>query len=314
MRIAVVGAGGVGGVFGGVLAHAGLEVSFLVRGRVLEAIRSRGLKVEGPFGSRESRPFASDDVRELAARGPFDAVLVAVKAGQVSELAPTLAPLVSGATVVLPLQNGVEAADHLAAALGDRPVVGGICHVFAWTEEPGVARTSGQLMSITMGERSGGKSPRLERLAGELRRGGLEVVVSEDVEAALWEKFLFIDPFGSVGAVTRSPLGALRSIPESRALLVSALGEVAAVARARGVRIREDAVAATLARLDSLPPESTASMQRDITAGRPSELNDQTAAVVRLGEACGVATPAHRFLLAALLPQERAARRERRNS
>jgi len=314
MRIAVAGAGGVGAVFGGLLAHAGVEVSFLARGRTLEAIRARGLRVQGPFGLKESRPFASDSPAELAARGPVDAVLVAVKAGQVKDLAPTLSPLVGEDTVVVPLQNGVEAASHLSAALGDRPVVGGLCQVFAWIEEPGLARTTGKPLAITLGERRGGKSPRLERLATELRRGGIEVVVTEDVEAALWEKFLFIDPFGSVGAVTRSPLGALRSVPETRALLVSALEEVAALARAGGARLRADAVAATLARLDSLPPESTASMQRDVMAGRPSELYDQTGAVVRLGEARGVATPTHRLLLAALLPQEREARRERRDS
>jgi 2-dehydropantoate 2-reductase len=188
--------------------------------------------------------------------------------------------------------------------------VGGLCHVFGWTEEPGVARTTGNPLRITVGERAGGESPRLERLAAALRKGGIEVVVADDVEAALWEKFLFIDPFGSVGAVTRMPLGAFRSIPESRALLASALEEVAALALARGAHIQRDAVARTLAKLDELPEEATASMQRDVAAGRPSELLDQTGAVVRLGEASRVPTPVHRFLLAALLPQERRARRE----
>jgi len=309
MRIAVVGAGGVGAVFGGLLAHGGQDVSFLARGRNLEVIRSRGLRVLGPFGARETRPFASGDAGEIAARGPSDAVLVAVKAWQVREVAQSLRPLVGAGTVVVPLQNGVEAGDHLAAALGPGPLVGGLCHVFAWLEEPGVARTTGTPLRITTGERSGGGSPRLARLAEAVRAGGIEAVVSADVEAELWEKFLFIDPFGSVGAATRSPLGAFRSVKESRELLVLAMEEVAALARARGVRIREDAVARTLTRLDELPAESTASMQRDITAGRPSELRDQTGAVVRLGEASGLPAPVHRLLLAALLPQELAARR-----
>jgi len=308
MRIVVVGAGGVGSVFGGLLAHGGQEVSFLTRGRSLEAIRSRGLRVLGPWGTREVRPFASSEPAELAGRGPVDAVLLAVKAWQVGEVAPSLRPLVGAGTVVVPLQNGVEAADILAAALGRGSVVGGLCQVFAWLEEPGVGRTTGTPLQITVGELGGAGTPRLARLAEAIRSGGITAVVSEDVEAALWEKFLFIDPFGAVGAVTRSPLGAFRSAPESRDLLVAALEEVAALARARGVQIARDAVARTLERLDGLPPESTASMQRDIAAGRPSELHDQPGAVVRLALASQVATPVHRFLLAALLPQELRAR------
>lgn len=311
MRITVVGAGAVGSVFGGLLAHAGEDVSFLARGQSLEAIRSRGLRVLGPFGVRETRPLTSDAVTEIAARGPADAILVAVKAWQVNEVASSLRPLVGEDTVVVPLQNGVEAAGRLAAALGERPVVGGLCQLFAWMEGPGVARTTGSPLRITVGERRGGSSPRLERLAAVLRKAQIEAIIADDVEAALWEKLLFVEPFGSVGAVTRSPVGALRSVAESRALLASAVAEIVDVARAHGVRMTEDAASRTLARLDELPAEATASMQRDIAGGRASELEDQTGAVVRLGGACGVETPAHRFLLAALLPQERAARRAR---
>ena len=305
----MVGAGGVGAVFGGLIAHGGHEVSFLARGRNLEAIRSAGLRVLGPSFARESRPFATDDPAELSGRGPFDAVLVAVKAWQVKDLAPSLRPLVGPATVVVPLENGVEAADHLAAALGEGPVAGGLCHVFAWLEEPGVARTSGSPMRITVGERRGGGSARLERLAGAVREGGIEAVIAADVEAALWEKFLFIDPFGGVGAATRAPLGVLRSVPECRSMLVAAMEEVALLARARSVRIAPDAVARTLAQLDRLPAEATASMQRDVVQGRPSELHDQPGAVVRLAHASSVPAPVHRFLYAALLPQELEARR-----
>ncbi len=272
-------------------------------------LRADGLRVHGPGFTREVRPFASDDAAELAARGPFDAVLVAVKAWQVRDLAPSLRPLVGPETVVVPLQNGVEAADHLEAALGEGPVALGLCHVFAWLEAPGVARTSGTPLRITVGLRSGARSARLERLAGALREAGIEAVLAPDAQAALWEKFLFIDPFGGVGAVTRSPLGSLRAVPESRELLAGAMEEVASLARARGVRIAGDAVARTMAQLDRLPPESTASMQRDIVQGRPSELHDQPGAVVRLAGASGVSVPVHRFLYAALLPQEIEARR-----
>jgi 2-dehydropantoate 2-reductase len=308
MRIAVIGAGGVGGVFGGLLARAGHDVAFVARGPHLEAIRADGLRVNGPWGTFTVHPSAGPDPASVAGGPPFDAVLVAVKAGQVADVAGTLRPLLGAETVVVPLQNGVDAAETLAAELGDGPVVGGLCHVFGWQEEPGVVRTTGTPLRITMGERAGSGSPRLARLAAALRRAGVEAHVVDDVAAAAWEKFLFIEPFGAVGAVTRVPLGAMRSDPRTRALLVAAVEEVAEVARGRGVRIAPDAVERTVARYDELPAESTASLQRDVMAGRPSELREQTGAVVRIGEEASVPVPIHRFLLAALVPQEAEAR------
>ncbi len=308
MRIAVIGAGGVGGVFGGLLARSENEVAFVARGEHLAAIRAQGLRVHGPWGTFTVQPGAAPVPGELSPPGPFDAVLVALKAGQVREMAPLLRPLVGPETVVVPLQNGVEAAAILAEALGPGPVAGGFCQVFAWREGPGEVRTTGTPLQVTLGERSGGGSARLERLAEAIRASGAAAAVVDDILTATWEKFLFIDPFGSVGAAARAPLGVMRTEPRTRALLVAALEEVAAVGRAHGARLGEDAVARTLARYDELPPTATASMQRDVTAGRPSELLEQTGAVVRLGEEAGVPVPVHRFLLAALLPQESAAR------
>ena len=309
MHIAIVGTGGVGGVFGGLLAQAGHDVAFVARGENLSAIRAGGLRVHGPWGTHVVHPAAAEDPAGLATGSPFDAVLVCVKAGQVKEIAGALRPIVGGGTVVVPLQNGVEAAAELAGELGAERVAGGLCHVFAWREGPGEVRTTGTPLQITLGELGGPPSPRLERLAEAIRGSGAGVVLAADVVSAAWEKFLFIDPFGSVGAATRAPLGVMRSEPRTRALLVAAVEEVAAVARARGVAVPADAVARTLARYDELPAEATASMQRDVAAGRPSELHEQTGAVVRLGEAAGASIPVHRFLYAVLLPQEAAARR-----
>jgi len=309
MRIAIVGAGGVGGVFGGLLARAGHEVAFVARGANLEAIRDQGLRVHGPWGTFVVRPDVAEEPAGLARGSPFDAVLVCVKAGQVREVAAALRPIVGEGTVVVPLQNGVEAAEALSAELGAGRVAGGLCHVFAWREGPGEVRTTGTPLQITLGELNGPVTPRLTRLAEAIRGSGAGAVLADDVVAAAWEKFLFIDPFGSVGAVTRAPIGVMRSEPRTRALLVAAVEEVGAVARARGVALAADAVARTLARYDELPAEATASMQRDVAAGRPSELHEQTGAVVRLGEAAGANVPVHRFLYAALLPQEAAARR-----
>lgn len=308
MRIAVIGAGGVGGVFGGLLAQAGNDVSFVARGEHLAAIRAGGLRVHGPWGTFAVHPRAAAAPADLAADAPFDVLLVAVKAGQVREVAPGLGPLVAAGTTVVPLQNGVEAASTLAEALGVGPVAGGLCHVIAWREGPGEVRTTGTPLQITVGELSGGRSARLERLAGVVRASGAGAVVADDVLAATWEKFLFIDPLSSVGAATRAPLGVMRAEPRIRALLVAAAEEVAAVARARGVRLPSDAVARTMARYDELPAATTASMQRDVAAGRPSELHEQTGTVVRLGEEAGVPVPLHRLLLTVLSPQEAEAR------
>jgi 2-dehydropantoate 2-reductase len=309
MRIAVVGAGGVGGLLAGLLARSGTEVALLARGGQLEAIRSSGLSVDSPLGTFTVSPAALAD--DAAALGRADAVLVAVKAWQVAEIAPRLGPLLAGGGFAVPLQNGVEAASRLAAVLGEERVAGGLAHVLAWIDGPGRIRHVGMVPRITIGERgtrADRPSARIEALAEALRRAGTEVRIPDDIEVAAWEKFLLIDPWSTLGAAARAPAGVLRAVPESRALLVAAIEEVVAVGRARGVAIPPGAVDAALAVIDGAPPDATTSMQRDLAAGRPSELDDQPGAVVRLGRAAGVPTPVHDALHAALLPMERAAR------
>ncbi len=309
MRIVVAGAGGVGALIGGMLARVGVDVGFVARGAQLAALRARGLDVDGARGTFHVAPVAASD--DPGSLGPADAVLVAVKAWQVAELAPRLAPLLTRGGFVVPLENGVDAADVLGRALGPERVVGGLCQLSAWIEAPGKVRHVGNLLRVVVGERGGGATPRVNALADALRRAQIDVAVSDDIEAAVWEKFLFICASGAVGAVTRATIGVVRSTPETRALLSRAMEEVAALARARGVRVAPDAVARSLALLDGFPPDATPSMQKDILAGRPSELFDQAGAVVRLAREAEVAVPANEFLLAALLPQEQAARRPR---
>jgi 2-dehydropantoate 2-reductase len=312
MRIAIAGAGGVGGLLGALLSRAGAEVAVLARGAQAEAIRAQGgIRLDSPLGAFTARVAAVSD--DPAALGPADAVLVAVKAWQVAELAPRLAPLVAGGGVAVPLQNGVEAAGRLAAALGEERVAGGLVSVLAWIEGPGLVKHVGGAPRVRIGERGAGggrPSPRLEALAAALRAGGAGCEVVADVERASWEKFLLIEPWGLVAAAARAPIGVVRSVPEARALLAAAMEELAQLARARGVALADDAVAKTLAAIDSFPPEGTASMQRDLGAGRPSELDDQPGAVLRLARQAGVPVPLHAALHAALLPQERAARGE----
>jgi 2-dehydropantoate 2-reductase len=311
MRIAIVGAGGVGGLLGGLLARDGAEVRVLARGKHADAIRAGGLRVDSPLGHFTAPVAAVSD--DPAALGPADVVLVAVKAWQVSELAPRLAPLVAAGGVAVPLQNGVEAAGQLAAALGEERVAGGLVAVLSWIESPGTVKHVGAPPRVKLGERgvrAGRASGRLDALCAALRRAGAECEVVADVERASWEKFLLIEPWGTVAAAARAPLGVLRSLPECRALVVGAMEELARVARGRGIALPDDAVSRTLAWLDGAPPEATASMQRDLGAGRPSELPDQTGAVIRLARDAGVPVPIHEVLHAVLVPQERAARGE----
>jgi 2-dehydropantoate 2-reductase len=307
MRIIVVGAGGVGGLIGGLLQRSGQQVAFLARGRQLQALRDGGLRVQSPRGTFHlPRVEASDDP---AALPPADVVLVATKGWQVPEVAPQLARLLGPDGFAVPLENGVEAAGHLVAALGEARVAGGLCFLLSRIEAPGHIQHMGESLRVTVGERGGGTSSRrLEALCAVLRAAHVDAELAPDIDAALWDKFLFIEPFGAVGAVTRSPVGVFRSRRESRELLVSAMDEVAALARARGVRLAADAVARALQSVDRMPAEATASMQRDIMSGRPSELGDQTGAVMRLALGAALPVPVHAFLWAALVPQEDAAR------
>lgn len=307
MRIAIVGVGGVGGYFGGRLAQAGADVIFIARGDNLAALRERGLRIESIVGDAWIAPVqATDDPSTV---GPVDMVLVATKAWQLDGAIAQMRPLIGPETGVVPLLNGVEASDRLAQAFGDAHALNGVCYIFVARTEPGVVRHSGINPLIVFGERDNRRTARIEALRNWLERAGMRVTIPADIQAEVWRKFVFGATTSGLGAVTRAPMGLLRELPETRPLFVQGMREIVAVAQARGIDLDESAVTAALAQLDSLPYETTASMQRDIMAGRPSELDAQNGAVVRLGAAAGVPTPLHAFIYHALLPQEYLARR-----
>jgi 2-dehydropantoate 2-reductase len=306
MRIAVFGAGGVGGYFGGRLAKAGEDAVFIARGAHLRALQTSGLRVDDTLGDFVlPHVNATDDPAQV---GAVDAVLLAVKGWQTAEAVQALRPLVGPETFVVPLLNGVEAADELSAAFGARHVVGGLCGVYGSLVGPGHIRNTAPIAFVTIGELDNTPSERVERLRQAFERAGVTISVAPNILVALWEKLLFVEPFGSVGAVTRAPADVMRALPETRALLEQAMREIQTVAGGRGVVVEESAIARAFMMIDGSPPGSTTSMQRDIVAGRPSELTSQTGAVVRLGRAAGVETPLHTFLYASLLPQEQRAR------
>jgi 2-dehydropantoate 2-reductase len=308
MHVVIYGAGGAGGYFGARLARGGHDVTIIARGAHLKAIRDHGLILEAPEGEMVVRPaLATDDPAEVAGA---DVVILGVKAWQVKEAAEAIKPMMGRDTFVVPLQNGVEAALELAEVLGSAHVVGGLCGTLSRIVAPGRIRSVGAMNFIRFGELDNRRSERVEGLRSAFQSAGVRVDVPADIERALWEKFLPVTAFGGVGAVTRAPIGVLRTIPETRAMLERCLDESEAVGRARGARLAETVVADTLRFLDSLTPDGTTSLQRDIVEGRRSELDYWNGAVVRLGKEAGVATPTHAFIYHSLLPQERRARGE----
>ncbi len=305
MRIAVFGAGGTGAYFGGRLAAAGHEVTLIARGAHLQALRQSGLRLESVLGDVHVRPAATSEPSDV---GPVDLVLVGVKTWQVTEAAEAMRPMVGEGTSVLPMQNGVEAPDRLAAVLGDPPVLGGTARIVSFLAGPGHVRHVGGPAAIELGERDGRPSERAQRVRDLLDVPGIKATVSPDIRLALWEKLLNVVPAGGVGAITRAPVGVLRDLPETRRLLDQAIREIEAVTRALGIALDDQVVGRAWKFLESLAPASTISLQRDIAAGRASELDDWCGAVVRFGRQSGVPTPVHDFILGSLLPQELRAR------
>ena len=306
MRIAVYGTGGVGGYFGGQLALAGEHVIFIARGPHLQAIRENGLHVSSPKGDFHILNALSaekpDDI------GPVDVVLVAVKAWQVPDVARSLQPLLGPETFVVPLENGVESADQLSAVIGKERVVGGLCKIISFIEAPGRIKHAGAEPFVAFGELNNRPSERTRKLFESFQRAGVKCKIPEDIHSAIWEKFLFIASISGMGAVTRATIGQLRSIPETRKLVEDAMREIYNVAVARGIKLEESVIQKTMGFVDQLPDSGTASMQRDIAEGKPSELESQNGAVVRFGKQNGVSTPVHSFIYSCLLPSEKKAR------
>src|SRR6516164_7497078 len=286
MRVATYGTGGAGGYFGAQLARSGGDVTFIARGQHLKAIQSHGLWVETPAGEIVIQPAkATDDPRQIA---PVDVILVGVKAWQVEEAARDMRPMVGAETFVVPLQNGV----------------GGLCGTFSWVAAPGRIRNIGTSSFIKFGELDNRRSERAERLRQSFEKAGVKVDVPPDIHKALWEKFLLVTSFGGVGAVSRAPIGVIRAMPETRLLLELCMQEASAVARAHRVLLNDTVVADTMKFVDSLAPNATTSLQRDIADGKSSEIDFWNGSVVRQGQAAGVPTPVNQFIYHSVLPQE----------
>ena len=307
MKFAIFGTGGVGGYFGGRLAQAGEDVTFIARGKHLSVIQQTGLSVDSIRGDFVVHPAKATDSTESV--GAVDVVLLAIKGWQLDEAILQMETLVGENTVIVPLLNGIEHMEALVSAFGSEHVLGGVCRISAFIADAGHIKHVGIDPFIAFGELNREMSERVSKLYDVFKNiSGVTVEASGNIELAMWEKYLLISAFSGVGAVTRSPVGMFRSIPETRAMFRRALEEVVLVANSRGVGLTEKSVQAVMDRIDQTQPDTMASMQKDVLAGRPSELESQTGALVRMARAATVSVPTHEFIYASLLPMEKKAR------
>jgi 2-dehydropantoate 2-reductase len=300
MRIAVVGAGGVGGGFGAALAKAGADVTFIARGAHLAAMQAKGLRIEGGRGETHIVPTrATDDPKSV---GPVDLVLFCVKLWDVESAGRHIRPLVGPGTGVIPLQNGIDAPERLMPILGAPAVMGGVAQISASIVEPGVIRQVGTFMRLIFGELDGSRSARAEAFLALCKKAGFDANLSEQILTDLWMKFILLATNASVTALTRQPIGKLRDDPDMKPQFVAAYKEVIDVGRARGIELPADALDRMLAFNTNAPATMKASMALDLERGNRIELPWLGGKVVELGRETGVPTPTHALMYAALKP------------
>lgn len=298
MRVAVMGVGGVGGYFGGRLAAAGHDVVFIARGRHLEAIRRDGLRVNSANGDVHLHPVnATADPAEI---GPVDLVLFAVKLWDTESAAEALKPMIGQETVVVTFQNGIDSVERIGSVIGPRHVAGGVCHIAAAIARPGVIQHTGTLARLFAGSLFPEQERPLSDFAALARQAGIEFHMADDIGRTIWEKFVFLAPFSGVTALTRLPIGPIRTDPDTRSLFADAVAEAVALAHASGVPLPADQTTRVMAFVDGLPGEMKSSMLGDLERGTRLELPWLSGAVVQRAAARSLAVPVHRVIYAAL--------------
>jgi len=300
MKIAVLGSGAVGGYYGALLARAGHDVVFIARGAHLDAIRSQGLRVQGPLGDWQVRAAAEHDTVVV---GQVDLVLFAVKTYDNDSALPLIGPLVGESTVVLTLQNGVDSPDAVAAVVGRTSVVGGAAYIATALSAPGVIDQTGTYRRIAFGEvfdRAGAVTPRVAALHQALVAADIQSEPAADGRVPLWEKFTYLAPFAGLTGAARQPVGVIRSEPAARAQLLAAFAEVHALALAEGVPVAADLLARVLAYVDGVPETMRSSLLIDLLQGKRIEVEALQGAVVRRAALRGVAVPVMTTLYAVL--------------
>ncbi len=306
MKIAIMGTGGVGGYYGGLLAKQGHEVTFIARGAHLKAIQKNGLQIKSIHGDFSISPAKA--VADPTEVGIVDFALVCVKTYDTESVAQTMLPLIGAQTTVLSLQNGIDAAERIGAVIGLDHVIGGATWISSAVEAPGIIKQMSQFRRIVVGELNGGISPRVEMFVEAFRPTGVTIEASDNIRKILWTKYTFISSASGLGSLTRLPIGEYRSIPETRAMILGLMKEVETVARALEVALDADVVEKSIKFMDDAAPHIKASMQLDVETGRRTELEAMIGALGRKGRETGVPTPIADFIYATLLPVELKAR------
>jgi 2-dehydropantoate 2-reductase len=308
MKVAVIGAGAVGGYYGARLAHAGHDVALIARGAHLEAIRANGFRVHSAAGNLVARVRAESDPSRV---GPVDLVLFAVKTYSNKDAVPLLPPLVGPGTAVLSLQNGVDSADELSTIVGREPMLAGTTYIGATLIEPGLVEYVGSVRRIVFGEAFGEPTvtERVSLVREALAGADIQAEAASDSRVPIWEKFIFLAPIAALTAASRLPVGQAWAQPAFRETCDRAMAEVEALARRAGIPVAADVRAQKLRYLDASPPAMRTSMMVDITSGRPLELEALVGAVVRRGRDAGIPTPVMSTLYGILKPFEHGAPR-----
>ena len=300
MKIAIMGSGGVGAYYGGLLAIAGQEVTFIARGAHLQTLRVEGLQVKSVHGDFTVSPVKVTD--RPGDIGPVDLIIVATKTYHTDEAAQAIKPLIGADTVVISLQNGIDAAERIGAVVGMKHMVGGATWLSAAIEAPGRIGQYSQFRRIALGELDGRITPRAQEIVSVLATTPAVIELVPNIRQVLWTKFVFIAAISALGGLTRVAIGEYRQVPEAREMLAEAMAEVVAVAKANGVILDADIIPKTLAFIDASAPDIRPSMQRDLEAGRTSELESLIGVVVRMGQERGVPTPVMRLAYGLLKP------------
>ena len=306
MKILIMGTGGVGGYYGGLLAQQGNQVTFIARGAHLDAIQGKGLQVKSLHGDFTVSPASATE--DPAKVGPVDLILFCVKTYNTDEAVQAIIPVVGPQTSVLSLQNGVDATERIGKVVEVEHVLGGATWLSSAVESPGVIKQISQFRRIVFGELGGGRSERIQSIYEVLNQTGIAVEISEEIQKILWTKFVFISAASAFGSLTRLPMGDYRSIPETRRLISGIMQEVEALARAQGIALEADVVQKSLDFMDNAAPHIKPSMQLDVESGRRTELESMVGVIGRKGRELDVPTPVADYVYGSLLPVERKTR------
>ncbi len=306
MKIMIMGSGGVGAYYGGLLAGQGYDVTFIARGAHLQALRTNGLRVKSVHEDFNVIPAKATDRPSDA--GPVDLILFCVKTYDTDDSVKAIQPAVAPGTVVMSLQNGIDSPERIGKVIGVEHVLGGVTYISSALEAPGAVKQVSQFRRIVFGELDGSVSERVQLIHEALKSTGITVEIAENILKVLWTKFVFISAASALGSLTRLPMGEFRSVPEARAMILSLMWEVEAVARAQGIALDTDVVEKSVKFIDDAAPHIKASMQLDVETGRRTELESLIGVIGYKGRELGVATPTADFVYASLLPVELKAR------